>query len=99
MVDFLLWEVTLFDFLNRIILVVLGSYLLAWFLQWLLEDFPRLRFYFGLPNSPLMDWSGVPGISRFKLRRKLRNPSIGSYFQKERSGSISNINAQTKGGG
>ncbi|MDB5049223.1 MAG: hypothetical protein JWO30_2294 [Fibrobacteres bacterium] len=68
-VDYLLWEVTLFDFLNRIILVVAGSYLLAWFAQWLLEDFPRLRFYLGLPNKPSLDWSQVPGAGLFKLRR------------------------------
>lgn len=76
-VDYLLWEVTVFDFLNRIILVVAGSYLLAWCTQWLLEDFPRLRFYFGLPKKPVMDWSGVPGLSRFKLRsERLRTYSM-----------------------
>lgn len=69
-IDFLLWEVTLFDYLNRIILVVAGSYLLAWFTQWLLEDFPRLRFYLGLPNKPRLDWSKVPGASIFKIRRR-----------------------------
>jgi surface polysaccharide O-acyltransferase-like enzyme len=68
-VDYLLWEVTLFDFFNRIILVVAGSYLLAWFAQWLLEDFPRLRFYLGLPNKPALDWSEVPGAGLFKVRR------------------------------
>ncbi|HKP97346.1 MAG TPA: acyltransferase [Fibrobacteria bacterium] len=68
-VDYLLWEVTLFDFLNRIILVVAGTYLLAWMAQWLLEDFPRLRFYLGLPNKPVLVWSEVPGAGLFKLRR------------------------------
>ncbi len=67
-VDYLLWEVTLFDFLNRIILVVAGSYLLAWFCQWLLEDFPRLRFYLGLPSKPHIQWSEVPGAGMFKLK-------------------------------
>jgi hypothetical protein len=67
-VDFLFWEITVFDLLNRIILVVAGSYLLAWSAQWLLEDFPRLRFYLGLPKKPLMDWSGVPFLSRLRLR-------------------------------
>ena len=77
-VDYLLWEVTLFDFLNRIILVVAGSYLLAWFCQWLLEDFPRMRFYLGLPGKPLIDWAEVPGVRLFKVRRQradlIRNP-------------------------
>ncbi len=68
-VDYLLWEVTLFDFLNRIILVVAGTYLLAWFAQWLLEDFPRLRFCLGLPNKPQVIWSQVPGAGLLKLRR------------------------------
>ena len=67
-VDFLFWELTVFDLLNRIILVVAGSYFVAWLAQWLLEDFPRLRFYFGLPKKPIMEWSGVPGFGRFKLR-------------------------------
>jgi hypothetical protein len=78
-VDYLLWEVTLFDFLNRIILVVAGSYLLAWFAQWLLEDFPRLRFYLGLPKKPLVVWSEIPGASLFKLRRSQpSDPSQGA---------------------
>lgn len=67
-VDFLFWELTVFDLLNRIILVVAGSYFLAWSAQWLLEDFPRLRFYLGLPKKLRMDWSGVPGVSRLTLR-------------------------------
>ena len=66
-VDFLFWELTIFDLLNRIILVVAGSYLLAWTVQWLLEDFPRLKFYFGLPKQA-MDWSGVPGFGRLRLQ-------------------------------
>ncbi len=68
-VDYLMWEVTLFDYINRILLVVAGSYLLAWFSQWLLEDFPRLRFYLGLPKKPLVNWSEVPGASLFRVRR------------------------------
>jgi hypothetical protein len=71
-VDYLLWEVSLFDYLNRIILVVAGSYLLAWFTQWLLEDYPRLRFYLGLPKKPLVVWSDIPGAGLFKLRRPQR---------------------------
>lgn len=67
-VDFLFWELTVFDLLNRIILVVAGSYFLAWSAQWLLEDFPKLRFYLGLPKKPAMDWSGVPGVARLRLR-------------------------------
>jgi hypothetical protein len=69
--DYLLWELTVFDYINRIILVVAGSYLLAWFTQWLLEDFPRIRFYFGLPKNLVMDWSGVPGFQRLKLRSEV----------------------------
>lgn len=67
-VDFLFWEINIFDLLNRIILVVVGSYVLAWTAQWLLEDFPRLRFYLGLPKKPAMDWSGVPGFNRLFFR-------------------------------
>jgi hypothetical protein len=69
-IDYLLWEVTIFDMVNRIILVVGGSYFLAWSIQWLLEDFPTLRFYFGLPKKPTMNWSAVPGVSRFKIKRQ-----------------------------
>jgi len=78
-VDYLLWEVTFFDFLNRIILVVVGSYVLAWSTQWLLEEFPRLRFYLGLPKKPVMDWSGVPGLSRLKLRSERLRPVSSPY--------------------
>lgn len=67
-VDYLLWEVTLFDYINRILLVVAGSYLLAWTAQWLLEDFPRVRFCLGLPKKPMVDWSRVPGARLFRLR-------------------------------
>jgi hypothetical protein len=63
-----LWEVTIFDYVNRILLVVAGSYLLAWTAQWLLEDFPRLRFCLGLPKKPIVDWSKVPGARLFRLR-------------------------------
>lgn len=66
-VDFLFWEITIFDLLNRIILVVTGSYFLAWTAQWLLEDYPRLQFYLGLPKGTIR-WSGVPGFSRLRLR-------------------------------
>lgn len=71
-VDFLFWELTFFDLLNRIILVVVGSYFLAWSAQWLLEDFPKLRFYMGLPKKLVMDWSGVPGLSRFRIQANRR---------------------------
>ncbi|HLP42323.1 MAG TPA: acyltransferase [Fibrobacteria bacterium] len=77
-VDFLFWEVTVFDLLNRTILVVVGSYFLAWTAQWLLEDFPLLRFCFGLPKKPAMDWSGVPGLSRLRLRARMRNSGMTS---------------------
>lgn len=68
MVDYLLWEVTFFDYLNRILLVLAGSYLLAWAAQWLLEDFPRARFCLGLPKRPMVDWSRIPGARLFRLR-------------------------------
>ncbi|MEO6094501.1 MAG: acyltransferase [Fibrobacteria bacterium] len=75
-VDYLMWEVTVFDFLNRIILVIAGTYLLAWFAQWLLEDFPKLRFYLGLPGKPAVVWSEVPGAGLFKLNRGRRNGGV-----------------------
>jgi hypothetical protein len=85
-VDFLLWEVTLFDYLNRIVLVVAGSYLLAWFAQWLLEDFPRIRFYLGLPMKPALDWSRVPGARLFRLRRgDMGNSALGSRAMRQAS--------------
>ncbi len=68
-VDLLLWEVTVFDLINRIVLVLVGSYALAWFAQWLLEEFPRMRFLIGLPRNHAFQWDGVPGIRRLKLRR------------------------------
>ena len=69
MVDYVLWEVTLFDYINRVLLVIGGTYLLAWFTQWLLEDFPLARFCLGLPKKPMVDWSRVPGARLFRLRR------------------------------
>lgn len=63
-VDFLFWEDNFLDMANRIVLVVGGSYLLAWFCQWLLEDFPRARLYLGLPGKPVLVWSGLPGVAR-----------------------------------
>lgn len=68
LVDYLLWEVTFFDYVNRILLVIAGSYLLAWAAQWLLEDFPRARFCLGLPKRPMVDWSRVPGAKLFRMR-------------------------------
>ncbi len=68
-VDYLLWEVSIFDFINRILLVLIGSYFLAWFIHWLLEDFPRLRFYFGLPEKNILSWNEIPGYYRLKIRR------------------------------
>ena len=84
-VDYLLWEITVFDFLNRIILVVAGSYLLAWSMQWLLEDFPKVRFYFGLPKNLVLDWSGVPGLGRFKLKRTRLIPKVKPYKNSDNS--------------
>lgn len=52
-VDYLQPEIDFGDFAWRIFSVVVGSYVLAWAAQWLLEDFPKLRFAFGLPKHPL----------------------------------------------
>ncbi len=60
-VDYLCWEVTLGDFLGRILWVVGGSYAFAWLSQWLLEDFPRLRLAFGLPKASLRK-EDLPGL-------------------------------------
>jgi surface polysaccharide O-acyltransferase-like enzyme len=68
MVDYLLWEVTFFDYVNRILLVIAVSYLLAWATQWLLEDFPLMRFCLGLPKRPTVEWSRVPGAKLFRIR-------------------------------
>jgi surface polysaccharide O-acyltransferase-like enzyme len=78
MVDYVLWEVTLFDYINRMLLVVAGSYWLAWSVQWLLEDFPLLRFCLGLPKKPMVDWSKVPGARLFRLRGATRLHARGS---------------------
>jgi hypothetical protein len=68
-VDYLCWEVTVWDLLNRIFWVVGGSYALGWFTQWLLEDFPRLRFALGLPKTPLRK-EDLPGVLLWKSRRE-----------------------------
>lgn len=52
-VDFFYPENDVGDFLWRIAAVVLGSYVLAWVSQWLLEEFPRIRFALGLPKPAL----------------------------------------------
>jgi surface polysaccharide O-acyltransferase-like enzyme len=85
-VDFLFWELNFFDLLNRIILVFAGSYFLAWFTQWLLEDFPRLRFLLGLPKKLVMDWSGVPGLSRLRLRRTQAGNGPGHHSHHDQAG-------------
>jgi peptidoglycan/LPS O-acetylase OafA/YrhL len=92
MVDYLLWEITVFDFINRIILVVAGTYLLAWFTQWLLEDFPAIRFYLGLPKKLVMDWSGVPGINRLKLRGSRFQSRVSSFGNPHESSSTRTLN-------
>jgi hypothetical protein len=60
------------------LLVVAGSYWLAWSVQWLLEDFPLLRFCLGLPKKPMVDWSKVPGARLFRLRGATRLHARGS---------------------
>lgn len=83
-VDYLFWEVTVFDLANRVILVVMGTYVLAWFTAWLLEDFPSARFYLGLPKHGAVDWAGVPGLSRLRLRRRRGVGSAEGTKQKRR---------------
>ncbi len=63
-VDYFFSEVDLGDFIWRMALVVLGSYALAWFAQWLLEEFPRLRYALGLPK-PALKLREVPFARRF----------------------------------
>ncbi len=73
-VDFLSWEVTITDFFSRIVWVVLGSYALAWLAQWLLEDYPKLRFALGLPKTPLRA-EDLPGHSYLSSRLLRSKPS------------------------
>jgi len=81
-VDYLAYEDTGFDLLSRIFFVVLGSYGLAWLAQWLLDEFPKLRFVLGLPGHPLALRS-LPGVKRFTTYfalnwgRKARSNSTG----------------------
>jgi hypothetical protein len=89
-VDYLFWEVTVFDLANRVILVVMGTYLLAWFAQWLLEDYPRVRFYLGLPKHGTLDWSSVPGINRLRLRRPRGLGASKGQKQERRMGAAVN---------
>ena len=71
-VDFLCWEVTLGDFLRRIVFVVMGTYGLAWMAQWLLEDYPKIRFALGLPKARLNP-GDLPGFTYFAaLRLKIQ---------------------------
>jgi surface polysaccharide O-acyltransferase-like enzyme len=47
------WEVSFGDMAWRLFFVVVGSYAVGWLVQWLLEDFPRLRYALALPDAPL----------------------------------------------
>jgi peptidoglycan/LPS O-acetylase OafA/YrhL len=55
-------QVTLWDFLSRILWVVIGSYLLTWTAQWLFKNFPQIRYALGLPKERLR-LSDLPGYS------------------------------------
>jgi surface polysaccharide O-acyltransferase-like enzyme len=72
LVDYLSWEVSAWDFVSRIFWVIGGSYALAWLSQWLLEDYPRLRFALGLPKGQLR-WADLPGYSFLTARLRLEN--------------------------
>ncbi len=72
-VEFAFWEVSLFDLFFRIIMVTGCSYIMAWFVQWLLADFPRLRYSLALPHKPF-DWRGLPGAS-YLLPMRLKSES------------------------
>jgi len=55
-------DVTVWDFANRIFLVVAGSYVLTWVIQWLLKNCPSFRYALGLPKEPLR-LADLPGYS------------------------------------
>ena len=67
-VEYSFWEVSLFDLVSRIFMVTACSYAMAWFVQWLLEDFPKLRYALALPKTKL-DWKGLPGIAWLMLHK------------------------------
>ncbi len=59
---------TVVNLVGRTVLVVAGSYGLAWAVQWLLQDAPWLRFALGMPKAPL-EKRDLPGYSWWKSRR------------------------------
>jgi probable poly-beta-1,6-N-acetyl-D-glucosamine export protein len=71
LVEFLGREVTIFDFITHILLVVGGSYVLAWTMQWLLGNHPRLRMALSLSKTPLRP-EDLPGYSLLAARRGRR---------------------------
>jgi hypothetical protein len=75
--------VTTFELVSRIIVVTGCSYGMAWFVQWLLEDFPRLRYALALPKKKL-DWKGLPGIAWLMVHKpqssKPSHPSREAEF-------------------
>ncbi len=73
-VDFLFWEVGIWNFTTRILWVVIGSYALAWLAQWLLQDYPRLRFALSLPK-PVLKAEDLPGYPWFAARFNRRRNS------------------------
>ncbi len=72
------WEVTAGDMLWRIAFVLGGSYLMAWFCQWLLEEFPRVRYAFALPDPPLR-LRELPLFCWWEGRRESRRQSVAAF--------------------
>ena len=74
LVELLCNEITAWDLTSRILWVAGGSYLAAWLAQWLLEDYPRLRFALGLPK-PALRSEDIPGYSWIRAQFNRRgNP-------------------------
>ena len=51
LVEIYLWEITLWDLTLRGVYVVIGTFMLAWGVHWLLEDYPKIRYWLGLPHE------------------------------------------------
>jgi len=66
-VDYLYNENGFSDMVWRVFAVTAGSYLLAWTMHWLLEEFPVMRYFLGLPKKPLR-------LQDFPLARQFKAP-------------------------
>jgi len=69
-------DVTVWDFISRIVLVVTGSYVLTWTIQWLLKNRPSFRYALGLPKEPL-HLADLPGYSFLTHGRVPQKNRIG----------------------